>query len=359
MSTTKSLINKLSVDPSKEPIFFGKPLGMQRYDLIKNQALWSYTSKQISFLWRPEEISIGKDAADFKSLTEQQQWIFTKNLGYQILLDSIQSRGIGHLLEYCSNTEVESFCKWWETFETLHSYSYTYIIQNVYNDPTGVLNDIMQDDAILDRATAVTQYYDDMINTFDQSDDIHEKKKALYLTLVSINILEGLRFYVSFACSYYFAEQDKMLGNANIIKLINRDENLHLGFTKTLLNQLRKPEEGFTEVIDECKYIVEQMWRDAVNEEIAWAEYLFKDGDLIGLNADILSQYMHYLANVRMKVCGFEQIFPKTRNPITWIDKYISSKHVQNAPQEQENTNYLTNSMSTSSGEDLNNLWDD
>ena len=215
---TKTLINELIVDSSKEPMFFGKPLGLQRYDTIKHTNLFEYFDKQLLLMWRPEEITLNKDRADFKLLSEQEKFIFTKNLGYQILLDSIQSRGITHILEHCSSTEIEAFCKVWEMMETVHSYSYTYIIKNIYSDPTKVLDDIASDEAILNRAIGVTKYYDDMINGFGKSE--HEQKKALYLTLVSIQILEAVRFYVSFACSYYFAENGKMQGNAQIIKLL-------------------------------------------------------------------------------------------------------------------------------------------
>lgn len=353
MSThIQSVINKMTVDSTKEPIFFGQPLGLQRYDIPKHKNLLDYMNKMMLFFWRPEEISLNKDRADFKELTEHERFIFTKNLGYQILLDSVQSRGIGHLLTHCSNSEVEAVCKWWESFETLHSYSYTYIIKNVYPNPTKVLDEIAKDVAILNRATGVTKYYDDMINGLSDSED--DQKKALYLTLVSIQILEAVRFYISFACSYHFAEQGKMQGNALIIKLINRDENLHLGFTKTLLNILhRNEDEGFQHIVKECEPLVQQMWKDAAEEESVWAEYLFEQGDLLGLNADILKKYMKYLVNQRMKLCGFKPIFDKCSNPITWIDKWIDSKEVQNAPQEQENTSYLTNAIDANSFEGL------
>jgi ribonucleoside-diphosphate reductase beta chain len=345
----------MTVDNSKEPIFFGAKLGLQRYDNPKYQTLYNYVNKMMLFFWRAEEISLNKDRADFKDLSEHEKFIFTKNLGYQILLDSVQSRGVNHLLEHCSSTEVEAVVAWWGAFETLHSQSYTYIIKNVYANPTQVLDEIAKDEAILNRATGVTKYYDDMINNL--SDSVDDQKKALYLTLVSIQILEAVRFYISFACSYYFAEQGKMSGNALIIKLINRDENLHLGFTKTLLNILHKNEdEGFIHIVKECEPIVQQMWKDAAEEESAWAEYLFEQGDLLGLNAEILKQYMKFLVNQRMKLCGFKPIFEKTSNPITWIDKWIDSKEVQNAPQEQENTSYLTNAIDANSFEGLGDM---
>ena len=344
----RSVVNQLNIRPETEPLFFGKPLGLQRYDLIKYPKLFSYFDKQLLLFWRPEEISVTKDAADFKKLSKHEQKLFTYNLGFQILLDSVQSRGIDNLLEYCSNTELEAFCKTWSFFETLHSYSYTYIVKNIDPDPTKVLDELAQDPNILGRTIGVTKYYDDLINKLDDSSSIEDKKKALYLTLVSIQILEAVRFYVSFACSYYFATKKKMIGNSKIIQLINRDENLHLGFTKELLIILQtKHEEGFVEIAKECEPLVQQMWKDAANEEMEWAHFLFEKGELAGLNAGILSAYMKFLVNDRMSILGYEPIFEPTQNPIKWIEAFIDSTGVQNAPQEADNTSYLSNAVSS------------
>lgn len=343
----KQLISELTVDNQENPMFFGKSLGMQRYDKPKYKQLEDFYDSQFLFLWRPDEINLSKDKADFATLSENEQHIFTQNLGYQILLDSIQSRGIVHLLEYCTNTELESLLEFWAFVEGIHSKSYTHIIRNVYAEPTVVLDRLSSDEAILKRAYGVTKYYDDLINSIDD-DDIDSKKKKLYLTLVSIQILESVRFYVSFACSYYFDEMGKMNGNSKIIQLINRDENLHVGITNFLIKMLAKNDnEGFKHIVEECQPIVDQMWLDAAKEEIEWAKYLFKDGDLFGLNAEILENYMKYLCNVRMKACGFKRIFETTKNPIVWIQKYMDSASVQVAPQESENTSYLTNSVSS------------
>jgi ribonucleoside-diphosphate reductase beta chain len=268
-------------------MFFGEPLNLQRYDRFRYANIFSLFKSQLGFFWRPEEVDIGgKERNDFNSLTEHEKFIFTKNLGYQILLDSIQSRGIENLLEHCSNPEIEIFSKWWSAFEGLHSYSYSYLIQNVYSDQTAMFDSILEDEEIIKRATSVTEYYDNLINTLDSSVDIKDKKKALYLTLVSINILEGIRFYVSFACSYSFAENKKMEGNAKIISLINRDENLHLGFTQLILRNMRDvEEEGFQDIVKECEPIVIKMFKDAAEEEMQWADYLFENGSMLGLNA--------------------------------------------------------------------------
>jgi ribonucleoside-diphosphate reductase beta chain len=337
-----SIINLNEVDFTKQPLFFGEKMGLQRYDKFRYDKVFNMFKQQLGFFWRPEEINISKDKGDFNSLSEHEKFIFTKNLGYQILLDSVQSRGIGHLLEDCSNLEIESFAKWWEAFETLHSYSYTYIIKNVYSDASAIFDAIPRDPEIVKRTTSVTKYYDELIDGIP-TDTLHDKKKRLYLTLMSINILEGIRFYVSFACSYCFAENKKMEGNAKIIELINRDENIHMGFTAFVLKVLAEEEsEGFKEVVEECKPIVIQMFKDAAQEEMEWAEYLFKDGSMLGLNAEILTQYMKWLTNNRMKMIKLEPIFEKVQNPISWISKWTESKSVQVAPQETEISSYTS-----------------
>jgi ribonucleotide reductase beta subunit family protein with ferritin-like domain len=341
-----SIINLKNVDFTKEPLFFGEPLNVQRYDTFRYKQIMNFFKQQLGFFWRPEEVNIGsKEITDYKSLSEHEKFIFTKNLSYQILLDSVQSRGIPHILEHCSNPEVEAFAKAWEFSETIHSYSYTYIIKNVYSDPKEIFDKILEDKEVLKRTSSVTKYYDDLINSLDDEDE-YEKKKKLYLTLMSINILEGIRFYVSFACSYAFAEGKKMEGNAKIISLINRDENLHLGFTQTILRIFRdNKDEGFQDIIKDCEGIVTKMFEDAAKEEMDWADYLFEDGSLLGLNADILKKYMMWLTNHRMKAIGLEPIFEKTRNPISWINHWNSSKDVQVAPQETEVESYQIGSF--------------
>ena len=355
----KKIINVNSIDPHKVPLFFGdETLGFQRYDNPKYKQIEDFYEKQMLLFWRPNEIDVTKDRGDFKTLSDQEKFIFTKNLGYQILLDSIQSRGILHLLADCTNLEIESFCETWAFFEQIHSRSYTHIIKNVYPNPSEIFDEISRDEEIIKRASSVTHYYDELINNIPD-DSVYNKKKKLYLTIVSIQILEFVRFYVSFACSYYFAEQNKMIGNSSIIKLINRDENLHGGFTRFLLQTLESvEEEGFIQVSKDCEDIVYKMWEDACNEEIEWAKYLFKDGDLIGLNADILSNYMKYLVNLRMKNMGMRTIFEKTKNPITWINKYVDSSQTQTAAQETEITSYLTNSLDSNIG-DIGDLLND
>jgi ribonucleoside-diphosphate reductase beta chain len=337
----KNIINLREVDYTKEPLFFGEELSIQRYDKFRYEKIFNMFKQHISYFWRPEEVNLSKDKGDFASLTDHEKFIFSKNLGYQILLDSVQSRGISHLLDDCSNPESELFAKTWEFFETLHSYSYTYIIKNIYSNPSDLLDTILKDDEILKRTTSVTKYYDDLIDRIPD-DSIDAKKKKLYLTLVSINILEGIRFYVSFACSYCFAQNKKMEGNAKIISFINRDENLHMGFTTHVLRLLAdEPSEGFQHIVKECEDIVYQMYKDAAAEEMEWAKYLFKDGTMIGLNSEILIQYMKWLTNNRLKAIRLDAIFEKVPNPISWITNWTESKSIQEAPQETEKETYV------------------
>jgi ribonucleoside-diphosphate reductase beta chain len=341
----KNIINLRQVDYTKEPLFFGAELSIQRYDKFRYEKIFNMFKQHISYFWRPEEVNLSKDRADFNSLTDHERFIFTKNLGYQILLDSVQSRGISHLLEDCSNPESELFAKTWEFFETLHSYSYTYIIKNIYANPSEVFDTILKDDEILKRTTSVTKYYDDLIDRIPD-ETIDDKKKKLYLTLVSINILEGIRFYVSFACSYCFAQNKKMEGNAKIISFINRDENLHMVFSTQVLKYLADdPAEGFQHIVKECEPIVIQMYKDAASEEMEWAKYLFKDGAMIGLNSEILIQYMKWLTNNRLKAIRLNPIFDKAVNPINWITNWTESKSIQEAPQETEKESYVVGSF--------------
>lgn len=345
MENKKTLVNlDNSIDFTKEPIFLGSSLNLERYDKFKYPIYFKLMQQQLEKFWRPEEVDITKDRIDYKKMSDNEKFIFTSNLKYQILLDSIQSRGIHHLAEHLSNPEIEAYCSFWAAFETLHSLSYTHIIKNIYPEPAEVFDNILNDELIVKRTVSVTKYYDDLINSYGDSKE--ELKKKIYLTLVSINILEGIRFYVSFACSYAFAETDRMEGNAKIIKFINRDENLHLGFTQKLILDLKNNEdEGFQDIIKELEPTVMKMYRDAAEEEMEWAEYLFKDGAILGMNTEILKQYMKYIVNTRMRTIKLPLIFEKTKNPIPWIDNWISSNATQNAPQETEIESYTIGNL--------------
>jgi ribonucleoside-diphosphate reductase beta chain len=336
-----------NVDYTKEPIFFGAGLNLQRYDKFKYKKFYQAFLNMIEFNWRPEEVHLGTtERSDFNSLSEHEKFIFTSNLKYQILLDSVASRGLKYLMEYLSNPELEAAMAWWSAMEVIHSYSYTYIIKNIYSNPSDIFDHILDDDEIVKRATSVTHYYNELIKS------TKDPKKQLYLALVSMNILEGIRFYVSFACSFCFTENGKMEGNAKIIGLIARDENLHMGLTQSIIRILRTDKsEGFTEIAKECEPLVYEMFETAAEEEANWARYLFaRDGGvskikathtgMLGLNEDILIKYMQYLTNRRLRGIGLKHIFEGATNPIPWIKKYIDPKNVQVAPQETEIESY-------------------
>jgi ribonucleoside-diphosphate reductase beta chain len=341
----KEVLNLKFVDYTKEPMFFGADLGIQRYDVFKYKKFFDLRQDQDSFFWRPQEVNIAKDKNDFNLLTENEKDIFTKNIKYQILLDSVQSRAIPSLMANTSIPELESCMQSWMYFESIHSFSYTYIIKNTYPSVSEVYDTLYDDEKLVERATSVTKYYNKLLESMSTGTK-QEQKEKLYLTLVSVNILEGIRFYVSFACSYAFAENKKMEGNAKIISLINRDENLHLAISQNILKILHSdPSEGFVEISKKYKEEVIKMYEDAANEEIEWAKYLFKNGSILGLNAEILIKYMKWLTNKRSTAIGLGEIFEKADNPINWIKNWTESKDVQVAPQETEIESYKVGSF--------------
>lgn len=344
-----------------EPMFFGQPVNVARYDQQKYETFEKLIEKQISFFWRPEEVDLSRDRIDYANLPEHEKHIFISNLKYQTLLDSIQGRSPNvALLPLVSLPELETWIETWSFFETIHSRSYTHIIRNIVNDPSVVFDDIVQNEYIIARAEDIACYYDDLIEytqyfnllgegTHCVGDkevavSLHELKKKLYLCLMCVNVLEAIRFYVSFACSFAFAERELMEGNAKIIKLIARDEALHLTSTQHMLNLMRGGAEGSewaqiaVELQDECF----ELFKKAAEQEKEWAAYLFKDGSMIGLNKDILCQYVEYITNHRMNAVGLSPAFPKAmQNPIPWINAWLSSDNVQVAPQEVEISSYL------------------
>lgn len=336
----KSILNKLNIDNRKQPLFLGEDLGIQRYDNFKYEVFMDLFKKQINLFWWPHEISLSLDRGDYNNLSENEKFIFTSNLKYQTTLDSIVCRGVPLLLEHTSNCELEACFKVWEFYEQIHSYSYTYIIKNVYANPSEVFDTILTDKAILKRADSAIKEYD-VLRYCDKRD----LKSQIYLTLVSINILEGIRFYVSFVCSFAFGENKKMTGSAEIIKMIRRDEALHLAMTQNIISILRdNPDEGFQDTIRENEEKAIQMFANAANEEKEWACHLFKDGSIIGLNEEILCQYIEYLTGNRMKGLGLEPLY-NTKNPIRgWIEPWMNNEAVQVAPQEAEVTSYKTSS---------------
>jgi len=339
------------LDPSGGPT-------IQRYDNLKYKQFDGLTDKQLGFFWRPEEVDIYKDAADFKSLTEHEQHIFTSNLKRQILLDSVQGRAPAESFgSIVSLPELENWIITWTFSETIHSRSYTHIIRNVYSNPSKVFDELMDVKEIVDCADSISGYYNELIessmyynllgagthtvNGNKVEVDMYELKKKLWLALMSVNILEGVRFYVSFACSWAFAELKKMEGNAKIIKLIARDENLHLASTQALLKVLKTDDKDFVKIAKETEAECIQMFVDAVDQEKAWAQYLFKDGSMIGLNTELLGQYIEYICTRRMTNINLKSPYNAKNNPLPWTQKWISGAEVQVAPQETEITSYV------------------
>jgi ribonucleoside-diphosphate reductase beta chain len=335
----KTIFNTKNVDAMSQPLFLGKDLGVQRFDIIKYPVFANLDSKMMEFFWRPQEVELKKDRSDFKEMSDNEKFIFTSNLKYQTMLDSVICRGVPTLLEYVSNTELEACLMTWQFFEKIHSQSYSYIIQNVYADSSEVFDGIYSDKEIMKRASSAIEDYNNLMGMADSK--TVDLKKQIYMTIVSINILEAVRFYVSFICSFAFAENKKMVGNADIIKLIKRDEALHLSNTQEILRILHREEsEGFVKVADQCQDAAIEMFDRAAQEEKEWASYLFKDGSIIGLNEVVLHQYIDWLCMSRRKAIGlpYEKV---GKNPVAgWTDPWMQSESVQVAPQEHEITSY-------------------
>lgn len=372
-----SVFNDIKNDQLKEPMFFGQNVNVARYDQQKYETFEKLIEKQLSFFWRPEEIDVSKDRIDYASLPEHEKHIFISNLKYQTLLDSIQGRGPNAvLLPIASIPELETWIETWSFSETIHSRSYTHIIRNIVNDPSIIFDDIVENPEIQKRAKPIAKYYDDLILEsqlyqlhgndvwYRQNEDgsiivansrdelmtgdwknitLFELKRKLYLCIQSINALEAIRFYVSFACSFNFAERGLMEGNAKIIKLIARDEALHLTGTQHILNLMASgiDDPDFAQIAEDCREESIQLFQEVVEQEKEWAKYLFKDGSMVGLNEEILIQYVEYIANIRMNAIGLGTPYTIKNNPIPWINAWLTSDNVQVAPQEVEISSYL------------------
>ena len=357
-----TVFNTDEVDYKKQPMFFGKPLGVQRYDSYKYPTFDRLTTQQLGYFWRPEEVSLQKDRGDYQTLRPEQKHIFTSNLKYQTMLDSVQGRAPGMaFIPYCSLPELEACMEVWSFMEMIHSRSYTYIIKNVYSDPTEVFDTIIKDERSLERAKSVTESYDEFLNHAHDYDsgniwkmateghtsgtyDRKELKRKLYKAVANVNILEGIRFYVSFACSFAFGELKLMEGSAKIISLIARDENQHLVLTQTILKNWREGDDPeMKKIMEEEEGWTYKMFDRCVNEEKKWADYLFKDGSMIGLNDKLLQQYVEWIANKRLKAIGLKPQYDISarNNPLPWTQHWISSKGLQVAPQETEVESYV------------------
>ena len=331
-----SILKKNKKSHLTKEMFFDEGVDVARYDQVKYPQIEKITEKQLGFFWRPEEVDVSKDKKDFGELTEHEQHIFTSNLKRQILLDSVQGRAPNlAFLPHASLPEIENWIETWSFFETIHSRSYTHIIRNVYPDPSIVFDNMLNVKEILDCGKDIAKYYDTLI--------AKPNKKNLWMCMQSANALEGVRFYVSFACSWAFAELKKMEGNAKIIKFIARDENVHLASTTTLLKLMRKEDPEMEKIAKDMEKDATDLFVKVIEQEKQWAEYLFKDGSMIGLNENILKQYVEWIGCKRMRAIGLQCPYTVSQaNPLPWTEKWIGGGNVQVAPQETEITSYIT-----------------
>jgi ribonucleoside-diphosphate reductase beta chain len=358
---------KIRTKPNLESnMFFDGSVDIARYDVVKYPQYEKITDKQLGFFWRPEEVDLSKDRSDFYSLNKHEQHIFTSNLKRQILLDSVQGRSPNlAFLPIASIPEMETMVATWSFFETIHSRSYTHIIRNVYANPSLVFDEILNVKEITDCAGDISKYYDDLIEASKWFDllgegryavenkitqertfvnvDMYQLKKKLFLCMMSVNILEGIRFYVSFACSWAYAELKKMEGNAKIIKLIARDENTHLAASTSIIKNLLREDPDYEKIRKETELEVLDMFKQAIEQEKDWAKYLFKDGSMIGLNEKLLCDYIEWIGSRRMKTVGYTSPYQVPQaNPLPWTERWISGGNVQVAPQETELSSYIT-----------------
>lgn len=364
-----TVFNKTISDYTEQNMFFGKPLGIQRYDVHKFPVFHKLTQQQIGAFWRPEayETALTKDRSDYQKMRPEQKHIFTSNLKYQIMLDSVQGRGPGLvLMPHCSLPELESAMIVWQFMEMIHSYSYTFIIKNVYSNPSEVFNKIIEDENILERAKSVTEAYDDYLESSQSysssnlwkfnnegvplgKDSLYEVKRKLYRAIANVNILEGIRFYVSFACSFAFGELHLMEGSAKIISKIATDERLHLTLTQNILTKWKNglDDPDMKQIANEEEPYVYEMFKRAVHEEQNWSRYLFRDGSMIGLNDKLLCNYVEWIANRRMKAIGLKPIYDiaANNNPLPWTEDWLNSKNVQNPPQEEPLESYIVGAI--------------
>lgn len=366
-----TVFNTSPVNILTEPMFFGSGLGLARYDIQRHRVFEELIEKSLSFFWRPEEVNLMMDAAQFNKLPQYQQDIFTNNLKYQSLLDSIQGRAPSAvLMSLISDPSLDTWVATWTFSETIHSRSYTHIMRNLYTDPSKVFDEIVLDKAIMKRAESIGRYYDDVLiktraweNTKDMAkyykdqgltlvDKDAEQRakrelmKSLYLCLHVINALEAIRFYVSFACTFNFHKNMEIMeGNAKIMKFIARDEQLHLKGTQYIIRQLQLGTDGdeWVKIAQECEQEAVDIFMEVNRQEKDWAVHLFKDGDVPGLNTNSMWSFIDYLTVSRMKQCGLPCPITDApvKHPYPWIREYLNSDNVQSAPQEVELSSYL------------------
>lgn len=348
-----TVLNTKDKQVSKEPLFFGQELGLARYDRDSYPIFTKLRKIMKSFYWDAEEINLQKDANDFKRLEPHEKHIFTKNIAYQILLDSVQERApLYAFLPMVSHPELEACIITWCFFEQIHSESYQWILKNLYPDPTVVFDSVLEDENIIARANSVIRYYDDFIKLANDvkvnglnPQLLNQLKEKLYLALVSVYALEGVRFFVSFACSFSFGKRGLLTGNSNIIKLICRDELQHVAIVNNILKILRNSDD-FAPIIKKLESQVYAIFEEVVQQEKDWAKYLFKDGAVIGLNEQILADYVEYTAGKRLKSIGLKSNY-KANDPLPWMNDFLYGEATQVAPQETDITDYRLNILDT------------
>lgn len=358
-----TVFNTTQVDIMTEPMFLGSGLGIARYDQQRHKVFEDLIEKQLSFFWRPEEVNVMMDRGQFEKLPQHQQNLFTDNLKYQSLLDSIQGRAPSAVFApLISDPSLDTWFQTWTFSETIHSRSYTHIMRNLFTDPAKIFDEIVLDEAIMKRAESIGVYYDAVteahrkwLNAQDRCfnpDNIeikqakHELMKAMYLCMHVVNALEAIRFYVSFACTFNFHKNMEIMeGNAKIMKFIARDEQLHLKGTQYQIRQWQLGTDGdeWVQVAKECEEEAVRIFMEVNQQEKDWAIHLFRDGGLPGLNVEILHKFIDYLTVSRMKAVGLpcSIVLESTHHPIPWIREYLNSDTVQAAPQEVEISSYL------------------
>jgi ribonucleoside-diphosphate reductase beta chain len=351
---TDYLNRKMFLDPAG-------PVTIQRFEEVKYKKIADFETTARGFFWVPEEISLSKDSNDFKDASDAVKHIFTSNLLRQTALDSLQGRAPSQVFTpVCSLPELEALIYNWTFFETnIHSRSYSHIIRNIYNVPKDVFNTIHDTKEIVDMASSVGDYYDALhqINCRKEAGEkINEKThiKAIWMALHASYALEAFRFMVSFATSLAMVENKIFIGNGNIISLILQDELLHKGWTAYLINQVVKDDHRFADIKTECEAEVYKLYEDVIREEKAWADYLFNKGPVIGLNANILKDFVDYTAVGALKDIGIKyQGTASKTTPIPWFNKHVNTSNKQTALQESESTNYVIGVMSENIDYDL------
>jgi len=330
----------LQLTTQSDKLFLGKSgHGISRYDIVSHPIFTKLNNTMQGFFWRPNEIDMSQEKRSFDKMTESEKFLFTSNLKRQILLDSVQGRAPSLVfLPHCTDPSLENCILTWGFFESIHSESYTHIIRAIYPDPSVIFEDLPNIKEISDCATSVTNAYDDFIT--------NPNKANLYLALIAANALEAVRFYVSFACTFSFLERGMVEASAKIIKLIARDEAEHLALTQHILKILPKEDPEFEQIIKDNEDKARKIFMEAGEQEKQWARYLFKNGPVIGLNENMLCEYVDYLLAKRMKAVNLTmETGYKGNHPLPWVEKHFTNSNSQVAPQEVEISSYLSSSI--------------